>query len=87
MDMPIISSFSRLFSDYLYFSDTKKSPSDFHNKVVKAIDLFSRCLQHHSARSCAYNSSLAKSFHVRKLQLFTKLRNTFEKKAITLEEN
>jgi N-acetylgalactosamine 4-sulfate 6-O-sulfotransferase len=45
----------RLFSDYLYFQlNGNKTVDDFHNRVVAAVNIFERCHESASLRSCVY---------------------------------
>lgn len=55
----------RLYSDYLYFRKDKKSVEDFHQKVMKSVQLFQSCLSRRSLRSCVYNSRLLDAMPVR----------------------
>ncbi|XP_071826928.1 carbohydrate sulfotransferase 15-like [Apostichopus japonicus] len=50
---------ARLYSGYLFFNrpglaGRKKSPEDFHKRVVAELEIFNNCTSHRSIRSCVY---------------------------------
>ncbi|KAL3864864.1 hypothetical protein ACJMK2_006514 [Sinanodonta woodiana] len=49
----------RLYSDYLYFTETNKSAMNFHKAVVKATNLYNNCTRMRSVRECVYDEHLA----------------------------
>ncbi|XP_041804034.1 carbohydrate sulfotransferase 15-like [Chelmon rostratus] len=55
----------RLYSDYLYFRMDKKTVKDFHQKVMKSVQLFQSCLSEWSLRSCVHNISLLDAMPVK----------------------
>ncbi|XP_060570879.1 carbohydrate sulfotransferase 15-like [Ruditapes philippinarum] len=55
----------RMYSDYLYFHSTNKSPDDFHSAVDLAIRLYSNCTSLYSVRQCVYDTNLANKVRVR----------------------
>ncbi|XP_069125565.1 carbohydrate sulfotransferase 15-like [Argopecten irradians] len=48
---------TRLYSDYLYTSLGKVSPTLFHAEVVKEINWFKNCSKYHDIRYCVYRNS------------------------------
>ncbi|XP_066276669.1 carbohydrate sulfotransferase 15-like isoform X1 [Branchiostoma lanceolatum] len=55
----------RLYSEYLYFGNGKKSAATFHKNVITAIDGFNNCLKNNSVRSCTYEPNLTEMQSVR----------------------
>ncbi|KAL4231189.1 Carbohydrate sulfotransferase 15 [Mactra antiquata] len=55
----------RMYSDYLYFHSIDKSADNFHEAVVYAIDIYSKCFTSYSVRQCIYDTSLANKVRVR----------------------
>ncbi|CAL1530082.1 unnamed protein product [Lymnaea stagnalis] len=55
----------RLYSDFLYFHRSSKSPEDFAKAVTEAIETLNSCISSTGLRACVYNSSVASSSKVR----------------------
>ena len=63
--MLYVKNFSRLYSDYLYFEkESRKSPANFHWKVVDAIHIFTACFRATSLKSCVYNKIIQQNLQV-----------------------
>nr|KAI8768830.1 carbohydrate sulfotransferase 15-like [Biomphalaria glabrata] len=55
----------RLYSDFLYFQRSDKSPEDFHQAAENGIQLLNECIDRFGMRACIYNSSVAGKSRVR----------------------
>lgn len=47
----------RLFSDYKYYYGGNQTAQDFHNKVVRSIEWWNRCIKIHPLKACAYGQA------------------------------